>query len=185
MDAGPDDARPQAVFFDRDGTLIEHVAYLSDPGRVVLLPGVRETAARLQAAAVRMFLFTNQSGVGRGLFTMAEVEAVNQRMIELLGLGPEPFAGICVPTEAPGAPSRYRKPSPRYILETLALHGIPAAAAWMVGDSPVDWEAGLAAGVRTAAVVATGGESRGAGTPPEGVVAYPGLPAWLEASGVR
>lgn len=144
---------PQAVFFDRDGTLIEHVPYLRDPADVVLLPGVREALEQISAASIRMFLFTNQSGVGRGLFTMADVEAVNRRMIELLGLGATPFAGVCVAPERPDEPSRYRKPSPRYIQEMLDVHGIPTEATWMVGDSPVDWEAGLAAGVRTAAIV--------------------------------
>jgi D-glycero-D-manno-heptose 1,7-bisphosphate phosphatase len=147
--------KPQAIFFDRDGTLIEHVPYLRDPSDVVLLPGVREALQRIQAASIRMFLFTNQSGVGRGLFTMADVEAVNSRIVELLRLGKEPFAGICIAPEMPNEPSRYRKPSPRYIQEMLEVHCIPAAAAWMVGDSPVDWEAGLAAGIRTAAIVPT------------------------------
>jgi D-glycero-D-manno-heptose 1,7-bisphosphate phosphatase len=185
MNSSHGPVKPEAVFFDRDGTLIEHVPYLRDPEQVVLLPGVRDALERLQAAAIRMFLFTNQSGVGRGLCTMAEVEAVNQRLVELLGLGSEPFAGICIAPESPGEPSRYRKPSPRYINEMLALHDIPAAKAWMVGDSPVDWDAGIAAGVRTAAIVTVrhAGLDRGS-VRPSGVVAYPGMLAWLEASGV-
>jgi D-glycero-D-manno-heptose 1,7-bisphosphate phosphatase len=184
MNTAHETVRPEAVFFDRDGTLIEHVPYLRDPEQVVLLSGVRETLGRLRAAAIRIFLLTNQSGVGRGLFTMAEVEAVNRRLVELLGLGPQPFAGICIAPEVPGEPSRYRKPSPRYIHEMLERHGIPAAAAWMVGDSPVDWEAGLAAGVRTAAIVAAQEPFGGADGRPPGVLTYPGMLAWLEASGV-
>lgn len=173
--------RPQAVLFDRDGTLIEHVPYLHDADQVVLLPGVREALGRLRSACVRLFLFTNQSGVGRGLFTMADVEAVNRRMIELLDLGPDVFAGICIAPEVPGEPSLYRKPSPRYIHETLAMHGIPAAAAWMVGDSPVDWEAGIAAGIGTAAIVA---ETRTSKAPERrqelGVDGFPSVRAWIE-----
>lgn len=144
---------PQAVFLDRDGTLIQHVPYLRDPADVVLLPGVREALARVRAAATRLFLFTNQSGVGRGLFTLADVEACNRRMCELLDLGPQPFDAVCIATETPDEPQRYRKPSPRFIHEMLDLHGVDPAAAWMLGDSPVDWEAGLNAGIRTAAIV--------------------------------
>jgi len=173
MDAGPDDARPQAVFFDRDGTLIEHVAYLSDPGRVVLLPGVRETAARLQAAAVRMFLFTNQSGVGRG---------VNRRMIECMGLGDDLFAGVCIAAERPDEPSAYRKPSPRFIHETLARHDFDASRAWMVGDAPSDWEAGLSAGVSVAAIVSGGADEAAHERRLQlGVPAYPSLLDWATA----
>lgn len=183
MNGDHDTVRTQAVFFDRDGTLIEHVPYLHDPDQVVLLPGVRDALGRLRAAAIRIFLFTNQSGVGRGLFTMAEVEAVNRRLVELLGLGPEPFTGICIAPELPGQPSRYRKPSPRYIHEMLALHDIPVTAAWMVGDSPVDWEAGLAAGVRTAAIVVDEASAR----EPErrlelGVPAFSTMGEWLHTA---
>ncbi len=144
---------PKAVFLDRDGTLIEHVHYLRDPADVVLLPGVREALSRAREAAVKLFLFTNQSGVGRGLFSLAEVEACNARLIELLGLGPQPFDAVCIATETPDDPPRYRKPSPRFILEMLALHGIAPEAAWMLGDSPADWEAGLNAGIHAAAIV--------------------------------
>lgn len=172
---------PQAVFFDRDGTLIEHVPYLHDPGGVVLLSGVRQALERMLAASIKMFLFTNQSGVGRGMFTLADVEAVNRRMIELLGLGPAPFAGVCIAPELPGEASGYRKPSPRYIHEMLDLHGIPAAAAWMLGDSPVDWEAGIAAGIRSAAVVPDETAPKGSDRRRDlGVPAYSSVLAWVE-----
>jgi D-glycero-D-manno-heptose 1,7-bisphosphate phosphatase len=186
MSASSGYARPQAIFFDRDGTLIEHVPYLCDPAQVVLLPGVRDAIQRIQAASIRMFLFTNQSGVGRGLFTMADVEAVNQRMIELLDLGPEPFAGICVAPETPDEPSRYRKPSPRYIHEMLDLHRIPAEAAWMVGDSPVDWEAGLAAGIRAVAIITHERASLELPKRPEFVEVgvYNGILEWVEDNAV-
>jgi D-glycero-D-manno-heptose 1,7-bisphosphate phosphatase len=88
------------------------------------------------------------------MFTLADVEAVNRRMIEMLGLGEDLFAGICIAPERPDEPVVYRKPSPRFIQEMLAEHGFAAEAAWMVGDAPSDWEAGLNAGIRSAAIVA-------------------------------
>jgi len=147
------DSAPQAVFLDRDGTLIENRHYLRSPEGVAILPGVREALVRARAAGSKLFLFTNQSGVGRGYFTLDDVEAVNRRMIELLGLGDDLFAGICIAPERPDEPPVYRKPSPRFIDEMLAEHAIRAGAAWMVGDAPSDWEAGIRAGVRTAAIV--------------------------------
>jgi len=144
---------PQAVFLDRDGTLIENRHYLSSPEGVALLPGVREGLQVARERGAKLFLFTNQSGVGRGMFTLADVEAVNRRMIEMLGLGDDLFAGICIAPERPDEPVVYRKPSPRFIQEMLAEHGFAAEAAWMVGDAPSDWEAGVNAGIRTAAIV--------------------------------
>jgi D-glycero-D-manno-heptose 1,7-bisphosphate phosphatase len=149
----------RAVFLDRDGTLIVHRPYLSEPAGVELLEGTREAVAQALTHGTKLFLFTNQSGVGRGLFSLADVEGVNRRMIELLGLGRDPFSGVCIATERPEEPPRYRKPSPRYIEEMLWEHGIPPQAAWMLGDSPVDWEAGLNAGVNVAAIVGDSGDA--------------------------
>lgn len=141
-----------AVFLDRDGTLIENRHYLADPQGVVVLPGVVEAIRRLLARGAKLFLFTNQSGVGRGYFSLDDVRAVNARMIEEIGLGVDLFAGVCIAPEAPCEVPLYRKPSPRFLLETLHAQAIPAATCWMVGDSPSDWEAGLNAGVHAVAV---------------------------------
>ena len=55
------------LFVDRDGTMIENVPYLSDPGHVRLLPGVGEGLAALQKAGFRIVMATNQQGIGLGL----------------------------------------------------------------------------------------------------------------------
>lgn len=177
---------PKALFLDRDGTLIEHKPYLSDPAEVVLLPGVREALLRAQKASIRLFLFTNQSGVGRGLFTLADVEAVNQRMLGLLALGTDLFTAICIAPEHPDEPSAYRKPSPRFIEETLALSEIDRDAAWMLGDSAVDWEAGLKAGIQVAAVVPDARFAKDVETRIRlGIPAYAGVLNWLEGFSLR
>jgi D-glycero-D-manno-heptose 1,7-bisphosphate phosphatase len=174
---------PQAVFLDRDGTLIENRHYLRSPEGVALLPGVRDAVARIRDAGAKLFLFTNQSGVGRGYFTLADVEAVNRRMLELLDLGEDLFASICIAPERPDEPPVYRKPSPRFIHEMLAEHAIPAEAAWMVGDSPSDWEAGINAGIRTAAIVAnSAAETARDQRLALGVEAYANLHEWAVAA---
>ena len=150
----------QAVFLDRDGTLIENRHYLKSPEGVALLPGAREALRIARAAGTKLFLFTNQSGVGRGYFTLADVEAVNRRMIELFDLGDDLFEAICVAPERPDEPAIDRKPSPRFILEMLELHRLKADAVWMVGDSPSDWQAGVNAGIRAAVIVANPAEEQ-------------------------
>lgn len=170
----------QAIFLDRDGTLIENRHYLGSPEGVALLPGVREALRWARDNGTKLFLFTNQSGVGRGYFTMADVEAVNRRMIEMLGLGDDLFAAVCIAPEAPGDSIAYRKPSPRFILEMLAEHGLAADACWMVGDGPADWEAAVNAGIRAAAIVADpAAETAGERRRELGVEAHPSLHVWL------
>ena len=65
----PDHGDRPAVFLDRDGTLIEHVHYLSDPVDVRLLPGAAEALRRLRDAGFACVVVTNQSAIGRGMIT--------------------------------------------------------------------------------------------------------------------
>ena len=174
---------PQAVFLDRDGTLIENRHYLASPEGVVILPGVSEAIARIRAAGSKLFLLTNQSGVGRGYFSLADVEAQNQKMLDLIGQGNDLFTRMCIAPERPDEPPVYRKPSPRFIHEMLAEYSLSVAAAWMVGDSPADWEAGMNAGIRVAAIV----DDPAAEEAPErrlapGVERYASLLEWVKAT---
>jgi D-glycero-D-manno-heptose 1,7-bisphosphate phosphatase len=142
----------KALFLDRDGTLILDKHYLKDPAGVELIAGVPEALQRAKQLGYALYLFTNQSGIGRGLYTLADTEACNRRMEELIGLPAPVFAGTCIAPEAPDQPPVYRKPSPRFILETMQQRGLEAANCWMVGDNLADVEAGLAANVSIAAV---------------------------------
>jgi histidinol-phosphate phosphatase family protein len=137
-----------AFFFDRDGTLIHDTGYLSDPELVELLPGVRETLVALREAGYLLFLFTNQSGVARGYFGMDAVEAVNARLARLLGGGETFFDGVCIAPEHPDNPPVYRKPCPRFILETISERGQSPSSCFMVGDRTSDLQAGVNAGIR-------------------------------------
>jgi D-glycero-D-manno-heptose 1,7-bisphosphate phosphatase len=149
----PSPSQPQpGLFLDRDGTIIVHRPYLFKPDEVELLPGAREALIRARDAGFLIFLFTNQSGVGRGYFSMDDVHAVHARVVELLGLGSSVFADICIAPERPDQPSAYRKPSPRFIEECVARWSLDPRRCWMIGDSPSDWEAGLNARISALAV---------------------------------
>jgi D-glycero-D-manno-heptose 1,7-bisphosphate phosphatase len=141
-----------ALFLDRDGTLIRHVHYLHNPMEVELLPGITAALAQAKKLGYLLFLHTNQSGVGRGMFTLAQAEACNRRMIELIGLGENIFTDICTATEAPGQPQVYRKPSPKFAREMAAKHGLDLARCWMVGDYAADVETAFAAGMHAALI---------------------------------
>lgn len=142
----------KALFIDRDDTLIVDKVYLADPAGVELLPGVAEGLRRALDLGYRLFLFTNQSGIGRGYHTIEDTHRVNARMEELIGLPRPLFTEIGIAPEAPGQPSLYRKPSPRFIVEMIAKHGLDPRQCIMVGDRESDIEAGLNAGIPTVAV---------------------------------
>jgi len=74
-----------AVFFDRDGTLMEEAHYPKDPDQVHVYPGVAEALARLRAAGYAIIVISNQSGIGRGLLTDADYQAVQSEFLRQIG----------------------------------------------------------------------------------------------------
>lgn len=142
----------KALFLDRDGTLNYDIDYLHEPAKLRLTPGCAEAFARARALGYRFYLFTNQSGVGRGYFTLEDVHACNARLMELVGMGDDLFDDICIATERPDEPSHYRKPSPLFIQERIAADGLDPQACYMLGDRQSDWEAGVRAGVNPVAL---------------------------------
>lgn len=142
----------KALFLDRDGTLIIDVHHGHDPDGVTLLPGTREALLHARRHGYLLFLFTNQSGIGRGYFTLEDAIACNQRMIELLDLGADVFTDICIAPEHPDDPPLYRKPSPRFILECMSRHHLDPAHTYMIGDRTSDWLAGINAGIHPIAL---------------------------------
>ncbi len=142
----------KALFLDRDGTLIYDKVYLADPAGVELIPGTADALRHVVKLGYKLFLFTNQSGIGRGYHTIEDTHRVNARMEEMLGLPRPLFTDICIAPEAPGQPVLYRKPSPRFILESIAQHHLDPAHCLMVGDNLSDFQSALAANIRPIAV---------------------------------
>ena len=143
-----------ALFLDRDGTLIEDGGYIGQPERVHPFPSAGEALLRL-AGRFQIHLVTNQSGIGRGYYTWADAEACNLRMLDLMGLPADFFAGVCIAPERPDEPSPYRKPSPRYLQEIIERDALDPAACWMTGDRLGDLQCGVNAGVNAALIRTT------------------------------
>jgi D-glycero-D-manno-heptose 1,7-bisphosphate phosphatase len=146
----------RAVFLDRDGTLIAEKNYLSKIEDVTVFPGAVAALKRLQEAGFRLFIVSNQSGVGRGYFTLADVERVNDHIGKLLAAGGVRFQKIYVAPEAPEQPSRGRKPSPQFLFDARDEFGIELAQSYVIGDKLSDLECGWNAGVKKSILVRTG-----------------------------
>jgi len=145
-----------AVFLDRDGTINVDRHYLSRADQFELIPGAGPALRRLQDAGFLLVVVTNQSGIGRGYYTEADLHAVNARMNERrTPLGVQ-FARIYYAPEAPVQPSRGRKPSPQFLLDARDELGVDLARSYMVGDKMIDLECGWNAGVSRSLLVRTG-----------------------------
>jgi D-glycero-D-manno-heptose 1,7-bisphosphate phosphatase len=167
-----------AVFLDRDGTLVEEVPYLHDPERLALLPGVGELA-RLAAAGYALVVVTNQAGVARGLYGEPAVAAVHRRLAAMLaGTGVRLDAVLYCPHHPEGTVPAYaracrdRKPGPGMLEAAAGRLGLDLGASFLVGNSPTDVGAAVAAGVTP--LFLTTGQAAGR-PPPPGVAAFDGL----------
>ena len=156
--SAPAAGRP-AIFIDRDGTLNVEVGYLCHPEDVELIPGAGEALARLNALGLPVIVVTNQSGIGKGRYGLADFEAVMARIAELL----EPFGAridgtYFAPHHTRGL-GQYahpdhpdRKPNPGMLVRAAREHGLDLSRSWMIGDKEIDLGAGRNAGCRVALV---------------------------------
>jgi D-glycero-D-manno-heptose 1,7-bisphosphate phosphatase len=173
----------RAVFLDRDGTIIEEKNYLSRAEDVVVFSGAAAALSRLHRAGFKLFIVSNQSGVGRGYFTLADVLKVNEHLLRELGREQVRFEKVYFAPEAPDVPSRGRKPSPQFLLDARDEFGVDLAQSYMVGDKLIDLECGWKAGVRKSLLVRTGyGAELERGSPEklQGAVAVDDLAAAAE-----
>ncbi len=146
----------RAVFLDRDGTIIEEKEYLCRPEEVVVFPGAPQALRRLMDAGYLLFLVTNQSGVGRGYFTMGDVELVHERLLRELSPQGIRFGNIYIAPEAPNQPSRGRKPSPQFLFDARDEFGIDLRQSYLIGDKLSDLRCGQNAAVKQCFLVRTG-----------------------------
>lgn len=177
----------RAVFMDRDGTINVEVQYLCNVEEFQLIPGVPLALKRLKEAGFLLVVVTNQSGVGRGLYDEAALEAVHERMHEdLSSFGAAIDACYFCPHHPEHGIGDYqqecacRKPLPGMLHQAAQDLDIDLSSSFMIGDKLGDIEAGLNAGC-TSLMVLTGYGADHAARRPEGVNTYPDLLAAAEA----
>jgi D-glycero-D-manno-heptose 1,7-bisphosphate phosphatase len=146
----------RAIFLDRDGTLIVEKNYLSRPEDVEIFPAAPAGLKRLGDAGFKLFIISNQSGIGRGYFTLADVERVNQHLCRELARHGVRFEKIYLAPEKPDEPSRSRKPSPQFLFDARDEFGLDLAQSYLIGDKLSDLESGWNAGVKKCILVRTG-----------------------------
>jgi len=148
-------ALPTAVFLDRDGTIIRDVSYISRPEQVELLEGAAEGVSRINAALVPVVVITNQSGIGRGLYTEQDYERIDARTKELLAeCGAHVDATYFCPHKPEDA-CTCRKPGTLLFDRAAADLGIDLTAALFIGDRFRDIEPAARFGARGVLVPTT------------------------------
>jgi D-glycero-D-manno-heptose 1,7-bisphosphate phosphatase len=147
-----------AVFLDRDNTIIHNDGDLGDPEQVELIQGAASAIASLCGLGFKVVVVTNQGGVARGKYAEEDVEAVHDRIRQLVAAqctGARIDRFYYCPYHPEASVIRYkkehpwRKPQPGMLLQAAEDMGLDLPRSWMIGDQMRDIEAGEAAGVRT------------------------------------
>ena len=146
----------RAVFLDRDGTLNIECSYLSDPAKLTLFPDVIPSLKRLRDRDFLLFIVTNQSGIGRGYYSLEDMHAVNSKLVAITQQEGIHIEEIYFAPEAPEDPSYGRKPSPQFLLDAAQAYDIDLGRSFMVGDKLSDVQCGWNAKVQTSILLKTG-----------------------------
>lgn len=143
------------VFVDRDGTINREVHHLSHPDQLELLPGAAEGLRTLCEAGCPLVVVSNQSPIGRGMFTEGRLLEIHARLTEMLAAEGVRIAGWYWCPHAPWEGCTCRKPAPGMFFKARDEMGVILESSWVVGDRLSDLRAGRQVGSRTI-LVSTG-----------------------------
>jgi D-glycero-D-manno-heptose 1,7-bisphosphate phosphatase len=127
----------------------DHVRPVNRPDDLVLFPGVGQAIKRLRQAGYRVFVVTNQGGVGLGYLTEEDLQKIHQKMVRELAKDGAEIDGIRYCAHKPRAGCICRKPQPGMLHDLAKTYGIDLNRSFMVGDRDIDIQAGRRAGTRT------------------------------------
>jgi D,D-heptose 1,7-bisphosphate phosphatase len=136
-----------AVFLDRDGTLMRDVDYCGDPKDVDVFEGASETLRELKQRGYKLFVITNQSGIGRGYFTERQYRKVEAEVLRQLGGGLIEATYFC--PHVPDHGCNCRKPAAEMVFSAAREHGLDLARSFFIGDKESDMGCGRNANVKT------------------------------------
>ncbi|MGD6833580.1 D-glycero-alpha-D-manno-heptose-1,7-bisphosphate 7-phosphatase [Sutcliffiella halmapala] len=143
----------QGVFLDRDGVINEvltkRVKFVNKPDDFHFLPGALEGIRLLTEAEFKLFVVTNQGGVGLGFMKSQMLEEIHRHMVKEISAAGGRIEEVAACIHKPHEGCLCRKPGPKMIVDLAERHDIDLPRSYMIGDRAVDIEAGKAAGTRT------------------------------------
>jgi D-glycero-D-manno-heptose 1,7-bisphosphate phosphatase len=142
-----DDRSSAAVFLDRDGTIMRDVDYCGDPKDVEVFGGATEALRMLKDRGYKLFIITNQSGIGRGYFTDEQYRAVEGEVLRQLGNDLIDATYYC--PHGPDSICGCRKPEPGLVSQAAHDYNLDLTRSFFVGDKDSDIQCGQHAGVKT------------------------------------
>jgi len=171
------------IILDRDGVINHDSAqFVKSPDEWLPIDGALEAIARFTHGGYRTVVATNQSGIGRGLFDMATLNAINSKMIKAVSQAGGRIEAVFYCPDTAESTSAFRKPAPGMLIEIGERFNTPLEEVPAVGDSLRDLQAAAAVGAQPILVLTGKGKiTQDAGGLPEGTLVYPDLMAVAQA----
>ena len=146
-----------AIFLDRDGVIIENRStYVRSWADVAIYPQALTALAAIKDSAYKIIIVTNQSGVGRGLFSLKVANQINERLVGVIEAANGRIDAVYLCPHTPWSGCTCRKPQPGMLHQAAQDHHLDLSRSIMIGDALTDLEAGLAAGVAQTILLRTG-----------------------------
>ena len=167
------------IVLDRDGVInIDSDQFIKSPDEWKPIPGSLEAIARLNESGWRVVVASNQSGVGRGLFDMDTLNAINEKMTKAIGQAGGRLDAIFFCPHSADSTCDCRKPRPGMFVQIAERFNVDMRGVPVVGDSLRDLQAGVAVGCQPYLVL-TGKGAKTQADPalPEGTLVFPDLAA--------
>jgi D-glycero-D-manno-heptose 1,7-bisphosphate phosphatase len=171
------------IILDRDGVVnYDSAQFVKSPDEWHPIDGALEAIARLTHGGYRAVIATNQSGIGRGLFDMATLNAINSKMMKAVSQAGGRIEAVFYCPDTSESSSKFRKPAPGMLLEIGERFNTPLKDVPAVGDSLRDLQAAVTVGARPILVLTGKGEAtRASSGLPDGTLVYPDLAAVAQA----
>lgn len=132
----------KAVFFDRDNTLIIDKNYMHKVEDLKFFPDTFSALKIIQDKDFKLFIVTNQSGIGRGFFTEKDMHIFHQELLSQFSQNHINIEEIVFCPHSPEDHCDCRKPSPKLINQLIDKYEIDSSISYMIGDKLIDAEAG-------------------------------------------
>jgi len=139
----------KAVFLDRDGVINYDTAYVHDVANFKYIPGTKDALKRLAEAGYKLFIITNQSGIGRGYYTMEDTEKLHEYMLADFAKEGIKIEKIYICPHRTDENCECRKPNPYFVFKAQKEFDIDLSKSFFVGDRDTDIGCGKNAGVKT------------------------------------
>ena len=131
--------KSRAVFIDRDGTLIRERHYLNKPEQVRFIKGAIEALKELRANGFKLVMVTNQSGIGRGFYTIADMHRVHEHIQNVLEKKGAAFDSIYYCPHNPDKRCGCRKPALGMVNKAAKALSLDLKKSFVVGDHTNDF----------------------------------------------